>query len=350
MLRLVRRAKSPNWIIRGSVARSRVEESTGTSDKPAAEEILIKRQAEIQREAVFGRPATATFAEAALSYQLAGGDRRFLAPVIEHFGVTLLARIDQDALDKGARKLYPDAKPSTRGRQFYGPASAVLWHAAKRGWCARPIIERPAASPPRVRWLTYDEAERLIAACSKHFSPLIIFLLYTGARVGEALWLDWKNVDLGRAHVTFPKTKNGEARGVPLHGRVVEALRENAKVAGYVFRRPDGEPYEAPTGDNPDDHSAGTRIKTAFKGACHRAGIDDFHPHDCRHTWATNHYRINRDLGALQRLGGWKSLAMVMRYAHVNVDELAGTIDALPWGKSGEMKIKAQKKKAKSTA
>jgi hypothetical protein len=32
------------------------------------------------------------------------------------------------------------------------------------------------------------------------------------------------------------------------------------------------------------------------------------------------------------RLGGWKSEGMVMRYAHVNVEELKHTIDSLPVG------------------
>ena len=46
----------------------------------------------------------------------------------------------------------------------------------------------------------------------------------------------------------------------------------------------------------------------------------------------------NRDLLALYRsLGGWKTIAMVMRYAHVNVGELAHTIDNLPWAKLGEI-------------
>ena len=44
----------------------------------------------------------------------------------------------------------------------------------------------------------------------------------------------------------------------------------------------------------------------------------------------------HRDLGALKRLGGWKSERMVMRYAHVNVEELADTINRLPGGISGE--------------
>ena len=90
-------------------------------------------------------------------------------------------------------------------------------------------------SKAAIRWLKPDEAERLIAACSPHLQPLVISLLYTGARIGEALWLDWSNVDLERRHVTFPKTKNGEARGVPLHTRVVAALAALPSRKGPVF-------------------------------------------------------------------------------------------------------------------
>src|SRR5215831_3605065 len=61
---------------------------------------------------------------------------------------------------------------------------------------------------------------------------------------------------------------------------------------------------------------------------------------DVNHTFGSlgEHYAANRDLRGLQELGGWKSIELVERYAHVNVDELHHTIDALPWtgGNSGE--------------
>jgi integrase len=342
-LKCVRRPRSPNFILRGTVRGIRVEESTGTNDRKIAEEIRAKREAELIAQSVYGRRAVATFAEAALSYLQQGGSGRFLNPIISHFGTTPLAQIDQDALDRAAAKLYPNVSGSTRNRQFYTPASAVLHHGAKRGWCPRPIIERPEEKLPPPRWIKIDEAERLIAAASSHLQPLILFLIYTGARAGEALWLDWINVDLARAHVTFPKTKNGEARGVPLHPRVVAALSMIAGREGEVFRRPDGAPYERPKGT--EDHSAGSRISTGFAGACRRARIEDFSPHDCRHTFATWHYQANRDLGALQKLGGWKSVRMVMRYAHVNVAELHHTINALPGGNFGDAAKKKAKKK-----
>jgi integrase len=303
-LRLVRRAKSPNWIIRGTVRGIRIEESAGTSKRRIAEEIRAKREAELLAQSVYGRRATCTFAEAALSYVEAGGSKRFLEPVVRYFGTTSLARIDQEAIERGARKTYPGTSNATLDRQFFTPASAVLKHAAKRGWCAPLIMDRPKTEAPPINWLTLDQANRLFDACADHLRPLAIFMTYTGARVGEALWLEWRNVDLTRRHVIFPKTKNGEARGVPLHDRVVVALANLPRRNGEVFRRPDGLPYERPK--HPDDTSAGSRIKKAFAGACSRAGIKDFSPHGCRHTWATWHYAENRDVSALMRLGGGK--------------------------------------------
>src|SRR6202020_3243777 len=76
----------------------------------------------------------------------------------------------------------------------------------------------------------------------------------------------------------------------------------------------------------------GPNNKKASARPCRRAGISDFTPHGCRHTWATWHYAANWDLTALMRLGGWKSVQMVLRYAHVNVGELRHTIDRLPIG------------------
>src|ERR1700722_18950694 len=331
-LKLVTRPKSPYWILRGSVRGVRIEESTETSDRRRAEEIRVRREGELFEEAVYGRRATCTFAQAALSYLEAGGAKRFLKPVVEHFGETPLARIAQAGIDRGARKVYPKAADATRMRQFYTPTSAVMAHAARRKWCAPLMIERPDVRLPPFRWLTPDEAERLIENCADHLRPLVIFLFLTGARGGGALWTDWRHGDLVRAHVTFPKTKNGSARGVPLHPRVCAALANLPHREGEIFRRPDGLPY---TRLREGATSASDGIRKAFAGACKRAGIKNFSVHCCRHTWSTWHYAKNRDLLALQRLGGWKTLAMVTRYAHVNVGELAHTVNNLPWNEAG---------------
>src|SRR5215467_11823145 len=117
--------------MRGTLRGIRLEESTGTDDKHAAEEIRAKRQAELLAESVYVRRVTATFASA-LSYLENDGSKRFLEPVIKHYGTTPLAQIGQDAIDRMARKLYPNASDATRNRQAYTPTSAVMRHAARR--------------------------------------------------------------------------------------------------------------------------------------------------------------------------------------------------------------------------
>ncbi|MCY1708344.1 tyrosine-type recombinase/integrase [Pannonibacter sp. SL95] len=331
-IKLIKRDRSPYFYMRGSVRGTSVYESTGTSDRKAALEAAKRREAEILKASIHGVGSVMRFSTAIEQYVRDGGEVRFLEPIIRELGECLLKDIDAQRISTAAHKLYSHTKPSSQIRQFYGPVMAVLQHAAKRGLCTVPQITYPKVSKATSRaprWITKEEAGRLIEAAADHMKPLIIFMLYTGARSGEALYLDWSQVDLDRREVQFVQTKNGEARGVPLHSRVVEALSALKHRTGSVFRTNTGKEYSRPDVLDDWDTSAGTRIKTAFKTAVKRAKVEPFTPHCCRHTWATWHYQANRDLFSLQRLGGWKSLAMVQRYSHVNVGELAHTIDKL---------------------
>ena len=60
----------------------------------------------------------------------------------------------------------------------------------------------------------------------------------------------------------------------------------------------------------------------AWKSALKRAGIDNFRWHDLRHTWASWHAQAGTPLNVLQELGGWESVEMVRRYAHLSGDHL----------------------------
>jgi site-specific recombinase XerC len=287
-LKVIKRHGSPFWYLRGSVRGVNVDESTKVADREQAESIRAKREWEIVNRQLGGSRAVATFLEAAVSYMENGGEARFVQPLLNHFMTTPLSQIGQAEVEACARKIYPGLAPATINRKVFTPISAIMMHAAKRKLCDKPALERPKQPRGRVRWITFEEAGKLIGCCAPHLAPLVTFMLFTGCRIGEALALDWRDVDLSRSHAAFLDTKNGDRRGAPLHPRAFAALANLPHRTGMVFRRPDKQPY-APKDDG------GGQIKTAFKAACRRAGISNFHPHDCRHTWATWHYSANRD-------------------------------------------------------
>jgi len=332
-LQLKPRHGSPYWYARGTIRGIRVDESSRLADKKAAKEWLAIREAELVTQSIHGVSAVKTFAHAAASYLESGKDGTHVGPLLDLFGVTKLSNIGPDMIDRAAYKLGKKKdgspkSPATLNRQVFTPLAAILNHAAAKGWCARPVMSRPKQPEGRVRWVSHDEADRMIAAGADHLRPLMIFLFSTGARLSEALYLDWRDVDLKAGRVAFHETKNGESRGVPLHPRALAALGALPHREGPVFRRPDGEGFASRGG------AGGGQIKTAWRTMLKNAGVTDFRPHDTRHTWATWHYAANRDPFGLMRLGGWKSEKMVARYAHINPDDLAPTI-GLIWGTSG---------------
>lgn len=75
-----------------------------------------------------------------------------------------------------------------------------------------------------------------------------------------------------------------------------------------------------------------TDSNTAWRAALKRAGIDDFRFHDLRHTWASWLIQSGVPLSVLQEMGGWESIEMVRRYAHLapnHLTEHAKQIDAI---------------------
>lgn len=322
---------SPNYYIRGTFRGFRIDKSTGVRTRREADEILAALQRDLLIESAHGVSATRTFADAAMSYMEADGERTHLPALIRHLGERPLSRIGPGEIKATATKLSkrPGGKrllPSTVNRQIYTPLIAVLNHAAELGWCYKPKGTRPEQPKGRVRQISYEEADRLIAAAAPHLKPIVKFMLSTGARVGEVLTLQWEDVDLTKKRLVFWDTKNTDNRGVSLNKEAVSVLAALPHRSGAVFRRPDGKPYEDRGGEG------GGQLKTAWRTMLKRAGITDFTPHDCRHTWASWTYGNGVNLTELMALGGWRTAKMALRYAHANPDHLQKAAEAT-WGK-----------------
>ena len=320
-LKVTKRGKSPYWYIRGTVKGKYVDESTGTLDRKLAEDIKIKTEARILHESVHGCRSTITFLEAAIGYMENGGEKWTLPPLINYFGEKSLNEIGQIEIDEAAKRLYPNAKNSSKTRLIYTPMSAILKWADKRDLYSYKPLARPKIPKSKIVFLNYAEADSLINACPPHLKPLVLFFLHTGARSCEAMNLDWRDVNLQMRQIRFVDTKNGESRSVPLHNEILAALANMPHREGKVFRKADGTEYKSRDSDC---------FKKSFQNAVKRAGIVHISPHKLRHTWATWYYQRTKDITKLMELGGWKDPEMAFRYAHLDVSSLAPSVEAMP--------------------
>ena len=211
--------------------------------------------------------ATIGFREAASQYILAGGEDRYTRPLITYFGDTPLAEIDQEAVDAAAAVLKPLARPSTQCRQVHAVVSAIVKHCAAMGLCRWRRFRRPRSEHIR-RKLTRDQAIRLVAACAPHIRPIVLFA-FEGLRPGEALHLDWGQIDLEVPWVRL--RRNGRVVVFRLHERTLRALNKLPHRQGAVLRTLSAREYARKR----------PSIKTAFKGACRRAGVGNITLRDC---------------------------------------------------------------------
>jgi integrase len=172
----------------------------------------------------------------------------------------------------------------------------------------------------RMRVLTPDEEQRLLAQCGPQLKPLVVTALHTGFRASELLSLTWDDVDFCRRLITVRAAyaKNGENRSVPMNGVLLAQLRMctmTIPAQGPVFRTHHGTPYRS--------------FRTAFEHAVHTAGIADLTFHDLRHTFASRLVMSGIDLPTVQALMGHKDISMTLRYTHLSSDHKQRAVKAL---------------------
>lgn len=365
-LRVVTRKGVSSLYLRGTIAGVSIFESLKTSDPRLAEEARIVREFELQRHAIHGTEEAkpdVTFAAAAFEY-MEHEDRTetTLAKVTDlltHFGPKTTCReIDQSAIDKAGKAICREGTTlPSRQRRVTTPIKAILTFAAIRKWCEVPAFEKVKQPKKNVVWFQPSEAEALISAAAPHLKPILVFLFCTGARISEALTLDWANVNLQHARVTFLGEREDGSRGtkseldriVDLVPRAVAALGALPGArAGHVFlnhrsqpyRRNDDRPKARPGAPPKPDY--GGQIRKAFGTALEEAEIKRrMTPHDCRRTWATWSYATDRDLMRLRDDGGWATTVLVEKYAKLAPPELLPEILAF-WGLKKTNNVQAE--------
>jgi len=150
--------------------------------------------------------------------------------------------------------------------------------------------------------LTSDELTKLLRTVQKHYSdhfPLFLLLARTGMRIGEALALQWKDINFQERHITVRRsvrrgrvstTKSGKERRVDMSPQLAAALQ--TLMRGVTL---------SPVSDRPQylfKNRAGNPIhldrwrEQVFKKAISKAELKTIRIHDIRHSYAT--IRISR--------------------------------------------------------
>lgn len=304
-LKLYRRGSI--WHYRGTVAGRRVRGTTETEDKARAQRIAAEREKREWTRHLDGPGATLSFADAAIAYREAGKPTRFLETIEDHWKDTLVRDINQAAVQKAARKLYPNAGPATRNRQVIVPTQAVINYCAEQEWCPRLRVKRFKVDAKIKQPATEQWVNAFAADASPHLGALCLFMFGTGARIGESVALVWRDVDLVARTALIRQTKVNDERIAHLPPPVVAALAN------------------IPSNRNPDDlvfkYVNRESVRQVWDNAIKRAKIKKLSPHSCRHGFATTLLHRGVDVKTVAKLGGWKDVAtLVKTYAHAMGD------------------------------
>jgi integrase len=305
----------------------RIRRTAGTCNKALAQEFHDRTKSELWRITKLGEKPRRTWNEAVVRWLKEQGhkatietDKMHLRWLDRYLGAKHLDLISRGIIDHITDAKLAEGVSNATVNRLLEVLRAILRKCVNQWeWLDRaPQVRMLKESPRRVRFLTLEDARRLLAELPTHLADMAAFALVTGLRRANITGLQWTQVDLVRrlAWIHPDQAKARKAIPVPLNAEAASLIsKQVGKHATHVFSYR-GAPI--------------TQVSTkAWYAALERARIEDFRWHDLRHTWASWHVQNGTPLFALQELGGWESPEMVRRYAHLTAEHLAPYADRL---------------------
>lgn len=199
--------------------------------------------------------------------------------------------------------------------------SAFKWAHHEKWISELPYVERPPAPLPRARWLTHEEADRLLDAAKQWHTRLFILIgLNTGARTGAILGLTWDRIHVaGQAdgYIDFGAGR-GKKRRVTV--KINDGLRDTLIYAaeGATCK------WVIAHGDKPI-----ANIRHSFIETAKRARLKDVTPHTLRHTAVSWMVQENVPMHIISGYVGMSIKLIQTVYGHLSPTHYQQAIEAL---------------------
>jgi integrase len=250
-------------------------------------------------------------------------------PLLEYFGNMAADKIKPSMVESFQDKML---KMKDRFGSNYKPATVNRMIALMKRVFNLAIREDMALKNPcwkvsmlkednkRDRILSPEEFDRLFGVFPDYLKPIVSLGYYTGMRRGEILRLTWKKVNIQEGFIDLdPKdTKNSEPRRIYFNDVLRDIFKKAGKVRSlkhdYVFTYR-GKPLKG--------------FREGFNRALKRAGIENFHFHDLRHTFNTNMRKAGVDQTVIMKLTGHKTFSMFNRYNTVDQEDAVNAMKRL---------------------
>ena len=203
-------------------------------------------------------------------------DRSSLTHLLPFFGDFLLSEITPRLVNeyKSARKA-ENGSPCSINREISLMRHAFNLAIKEWGWVEKNPAQKVSMErepPPRDRWLTYEEEERLLPVCPPWLQEVITFSIETGCRRGETLSLQWRDVDLFKKVVAIFGSKTQQKRTIPLTQSALEILQEKGRDRSKVRSLGKDLVFTHPLGRKININT----LRAAFEDALERAQIEAF--------------------------------------------------------------------------
>lgn len=313
----------------------RLRQDTGVQNRKLAGEIFAAWQVQVARDRWFGMPAptpTHTVQELITEYLATVTPRKspasqrrdhvVLAGFGKRWGTLSLDQLRTKTVEGYLTERLRDVTLATVSKEL-GVLKSAYGRAMRWDWATTTPFRGLALNQEgeaRMRWLTDDEAARLVGAAAPWLRDFILVGLDTGLRRSNLVGLQWNwlhdhgtTLVVPRQHV---KAKKATVM-IPLTTRAAAIIARQPRHAPGVFTQSDGRAYSL------------EQVSMAVIRTAKQAQLPGVSVHTLRHTFISRLVQAGRPLPEVAALAGHRAITMTMRYAHLAPSHLRAGIQVL---------------------